>query len=315
MREYGLFGIYLLVCLSPIVPKLVWHYNESLARHTAFFQQGLQLSEETKSPLTYYFEQIGLLYNDYTKGADNFATEGLWGITLDPIIQILSILGIGLAIILVIQKKSDSYWWIIILSWGLLLLVPLVLMYRTTSVWRAYAIVPIVYLLATYSLVQIAKLLKFLTEKYLYSTKGLYKFFLVASFLLYLIFSYQWFSKFFDTYLTKVDGYETHICQYADDQIKKRVQFGSTIYMAEELCFPLITSLYEDNQYQFIPIRAEEPIPNINPGNFLVILNSNRYTGYFREDLQQIAEQLASEHDKELISPPSTTQPVLYFIR
>jgi hypothetical protein len=315
LREYGLFSIYLLVCLSPIVPKLVWHYNESLARHGAFFQQGLQLSEESKSPLTYYLDQIGLLYQDYTRGEGNFAAEGLWGITLDPIIQILSILGVVLAIVLVIQRKSDSYWLIIILSWGLLLLVPLVLMYRTTSVWRAYGIVPIVYLLATYSLVQIAKLLKFVAEKYLISTKGLYKFFLAATFLLYLIFSYHWFSRFYETYLTKVDGYETHICQYADDQIKKRVESGSTIYMPEEMCFPLITSLYEDNEYQFIPIRSEEPIPNINPGSFLIILNSNRYTGYFREDLQQIAEQLANQHDKELLSPPSTTQPVLYFIK
>jgi len=315
LKEYGLFGIYLLICLSPIVPKLVWHFDESLARHGAFFQQGLEMSGESKSPVTYYFDQIDLLYQDYTRGENNFGVEGLWGITLDPIIQFLSILGIGLAIILVIRKMSDSYWLIIILSWGILLLVPLVLFYRTTSVWRSYAIVPIVYLLATYSLVQIAKLLTFVTEKYLYSTKGLYKFFLAASFFVYLILSFHWYTHFFDTYLTKVDGYETHICQYADDQIKKRVPIGATIYIPEELCFPLIESLYDDNQYQFIPLRAEEPKPNIPTGSFLMILNSKRYTGYFREDIQGLAEQIASEHDKELISAPTTTQPVLYFIR
>jgi hypothetical protein len=315
LREYALFSVYLMVCLSPMLPKLVWHFDETLARHGAFLQQGLELSAESKSPVAYYFDQIALLYDDYTRGQNNFGVEGLWGITLDPIVQVLSILGIVLAIVQVIRKKSDSYWLIIILSWGILLLVPLVLFFRTTSVWRSYAIVPIVYLLTTFTLVQIAKLLKFLTEKYLYSTKGMYKFFLIVCLFLYLIFSYRWFNHFFDTYLTKSDGYETRICQYADDQIRKRVQAGSIIYIPEELCFPLITSLYDESQYQFIPIRAEEPKPNINPGSFLIVLNSNRYTGYFREDIQRIAEQLASEHDKELLSPPSTTQPVLYFIR
>ncbi len=58
--------------------------------------------------MSYYFDQIELLYKDYTKGEDNFGVEGLWGITLDPIIQVLSILGIVLAIILVIRKMSDS---------------------------------------------------------------------------------------------------------------------------------------------------------------------------------------------------------------
>ncbi len=315
LRELAIFGAFFLICLSPIVPKLIWYPSESIARHSAFFQQGVEYSQEAKSPLSYYVEQIGLLYQDYTRGKDNFGVEGLWGITLDPIIQVLSILGIILAIVLVIQKRSDSFWIIVFIGWIFLLLVPLVFVYRTTSVWRSYGVLPIVYLLATYALVQIVKLLTFLTQKYLFSTKGLFKFFLSIAFFLYLIFSLPWFSQFLKTYLTKVNGYETRICQYAKDQIDNRVQTGSTIFMPEELCFPLITSLYQDDQYQFVPIRSEEPLPNVTPGTFLVILNSNMYTGYFREDLQKLAEQIASQHDKELLSPATNGQPLLYFIR
>jgi hypothetical protein len=314
LREYILFSIFFVICLSPLLPKVYKYPQESIGRHSDFIQQNINLSGESKSPAAYYFDQMKLLADDFSLGARNFHLEGLWGITLDPAIQVLSILGVLLAIIQVIRKKSTSFWLIIIVSLCTLLLIPFILLYRTTSLWRSYAVLPIVYLLATFSIVQISKFEKFLTQKYLHKKKGVLNFFLAVNAVLYLIISSNWFISYFDTYLTKSTGYETSICQYAALLIDKNIPTGSTVYMPDEMCSPLIASQYEESQYHFVPITPDGPTQIVSAGSYLVLLNSQRY-GYFNESIQKKAEQIAVERNAVLISDPSCTQPVLYFLK
>jgi hypothetical protein len=124
----------------------------------------------------------------------------------------------------------------------------------------------------------------------------------------------SWFVSYFDTYLTKSTGYETSICQYAAQLIDKYVPPGSTVYLPDEMCAPLITVQYEESQYHFVPLTSTGPEQVVNEGSYLVLLNSQR-TGYFNEAIQKKAEQIAVEQNAELVSDPSSTQPVLYLLK
>jgi hypothetical protein len=313
-RGFILFGLFLFICVSPLFAKLIRYPQESIGRHAEFVQQNADLAAESLSPIAYYFEQAKLLVNDFTAGADNFRFEGLWGITLDPIIQALAVAGLGLALLAAIRRKASSYWFIIIFTLGVLLLIPFILLYRTSSVWRSYAILPIVYLLATFSLVQIAKLEARLTQEYVLEKKDRLNFFLTVNFVLYLVLAGSWFASYFDAYLTKSTGYETTICQPTVQLINKHVPAGSTIYLPDELCAPLITVQYEPGQYRFVPITASGPEEIASGGGYLVLLNSQRF-GYYVEALQKRAEQLVAGHDSQLITDPLATQPVLYVLK
>ena len=314
LRESALFCVYFLICISPIFPKIIRYPEQSIARHSDFIQQNITMAEESKSAFTYYVDQIVFLYQDYSKGDKNFLVQGLWGITIDPAIQLLSIIGIFLIIIQVIRKKTDPFWLILFFTFCVLLFIPFVLLYRTASVWRAYVTLPLIYIFAAYSISRGASFFKSITKKN-YDLKGLRKFFLVVTTIIYFMVSIPWFINFSDIYMNKRNIYENAICQYATNFINTNIPRGSTIFMPDELCFPLITILYEDNQYRFISIKTDNPEPVVDPSSYLIIFNSQAHGTYFREDIQHIAEHIITEHPVELVSLQSTSQPVLYMIK
>lgn len=314
MKEFILFSMFFILSLSPLLPKIYWYPQESLGRHSNFIQQNVDRANEASSPTAYYFEQAKLLADDFSAGASNFNQGALWGITLDPVIQVLALLGLFLAIIQVIRKKSTSFWLIIIVSLFTLLLIPFILLYRTTSVWRAYAILPIVYLLATLSIIQISKFEKLLIKKFWLKKKILLGYFLAANVLLYLTLTSNWFGAYFNSYLTKYTNYETSVCQSASLLIDHKIPPGSTVYLPDELCAPLISILYEKSLYNIVPVTSDSSEPITSEGGYLFLLNSQQF-GYFNETVQKKAEHIVAERNAELISDPSSTQPVLYLLK
>jgi hypothetical protein len=314
LREAAIFCTYFFICLSPMAPKLIQYPQLSLGRHIGFFQKNITMAEQATSSLTYYLGQVRLLSQDYFMGAKNFNQEGLWGISLDPAIQLLSILGMLLLIIQIIRKKDDPFWLIIFFTFCTLLLIPFVFLYRTDSVWRAYIILPLVYLFAAYSISHLAKFLKKIAKIY-HHPKGLRKLSLVGITLLYFIVSIPWFVAFSKVYMEKSTGYESTICQYAANLINIDIPRGSTILIPDEMCAPLITVLYNNDQYHFIPITPDNQKPVVEPGFYLIILNSQAYGGYFKENIQKIAEQIITEHAVKSVSAQLTSRPVVYLIK
>lgn len=297
-----------------MAPKLIQYPQLSLGRHIGFIQQNITLSEQAKPPLIYYLSQVRLLSQDYFMGVKNFTGEGLWGISLDPAIQLLSIVGMLLLIIQVIRKKDDPFWLIIFFTFCTLLLIPFVFLYRTDSVWRSYIILPLVYIFATYSISHLTKFLKKIAKIY-WHPKGMRKFFLAGITLLYLLVCIPWYVTFSKAYLKKSNGYETIICQYAANLINIDIPRGSTILMPDEMCAPLITVLFNKDQYHFIPITPDNQKPVVEPGFYLIILNSQAYGGYYRENIQKIADQIVIEHPVKSVSTLSTSRPVVYLIK
>jgi hypothetical protein len=313
-KEAAIFCAYFLICLSPIIPKIIRYPDQSIARHGDFIQQNFSMAEDSKSPVGYYLDQIGLLFRDYFKGDINFQVNGLWGITIDPAIQLSSIFGILLLIVQAIRKRGDFFWLVSIFTFLLLLFVPFVLLYRTESVWRAYVTLPLIYLFASFAISKVATYFKSITKK-IYDLKGLRNFFLVTITVIYFLVSIPWFNNFSEVYLKKRNIYENDICQYATALINSNIPKGSTIMMPDELCVPLITILYDSDQYQFNIIKSDTPEPLVASGSYLIIFNSYAHGGYYREDVQKIAEQIITEHPVKLVSLQSSSQPVLYVLK
>jgi hypothetical protein len=314
LKEIVLFALFFFVCISPLIPKLIQH-PESVARHGEFLQQNVNLSGESKTPLGYYWNQIVLLSQDYVQDNVEFNREGLWGITFDPLVQALSILGILLIIIQVIRKKSDSFWLVVIFTFCVQLFVPFVLLYRTDSVWRAYPILPIVYLFTIYTLYEISRSMKLITKKMFVDRKGLLTIFLTANMTLYFVLNFFWFVDFLSAYTERADMYENTICQTAAELISQNVPKGSTIYMPDEMCFLLVSVLYDENQYHFVNVPLAGPKPNVTSGDYVVILNSQKFSYDFKGDIQAMLLRELSEQQTEMVSLPSDTSPNLYLIK
>ncbi len=315
LRNIVLFFLYFIICISPLVPKLSMYPHESIGRHSGFIEENVVRSEDKQSSTGYYFDQLKLLLDDFTTGEKNFQAEGLWGITLSRASQVLFFLGLILVIVQVIRKKASSYWIIVIVALGTLLLIPFVLLYRTSSVWRAYAILPIITLFVTFTLFQIANFFKFITQKYIFQKKGLLKIYLSTSVILFFLVSINWFGSYFEKYLDKSNGYETRICQYASELINRTIPAGATIYLPDEMCAPIIRVLYTDDQYTFLPITADTNLPEVVKGSFIVLLNSQNYGGYHVSKIQDNSEKIIADTDAALVSEYSSTQPVVYVIR
>jgi len=314
-KEIILFGLFFFVCVSPLFPKLIIH-PESFIRHDEFIQYNLDKSGESETTLGYYLGQILLLGEDYFRGEADYNDQAVWGMTFDPLVQGLSVLGILLIFIQVFRKKCDLFWLVVIFIFFVQLVVPLVLFYRTTSAWRAYPVLPIVYLFAMFALVEISRSMKLITKKMIINRKGLLTIFLAANMALYFMINSYWFYHFFSSYTKTVDRYENTICETAAKIIGQNVPRDTTIYMPDEMCFSLVSILFDENHYHFIAVRSEDPKLNMVSGDYVMFFNSRQYLGPFNSDEieAKILNELG-EQNMELISSHSDSLPVLYLIK
>jgi hypothetical protein len=314
VKEAVLFILFFFVCISPIIPKLI-QSPETLSRHVDFLNQNISLSNESKTPLSYYWNQALLLGEDFSKGNVEFDNQGPWGITLDPMIRTLSLLGILFIIIQTIRKKSDHFWLVVIFTFFTMLFIPFIILFRSTSVWRAYPILPIVYLFAIYGIVEISNLMRIFTKDFIVYRKDLFTIFLTTIMLLYFIINFSWFVKFLSSDTREEVIYENNICQTAAKLIDQHVPSGSTIFIPDEMCIPLISILFNENQYKFIDVRVDDPIASMIPGDYVMILDSWQYPSYFNSDAEVMLQQRLSNLRVETVTQPDAALPILYLIR
>jgi hypothetical protein len=312
-KEIVLFALFFFISMSPIIERLI-QYPDTIARHSEYLQQNLNLSGEAKTPLAYYWDQIILLRTDYTMGEHDFGRQGLWGITLDPLVQALSMIGILLIVIQVARKKRDPFWLVVVFMFCVQLLVPFVLLYRTASIWRAQPIFPLVYLFTVFALVEFSCFMKWIAQWILTNQKGLFTVFMTVNLALYFMINLTWFDHFFSGYAKAEDTYENTTCHMAAKMIAQNVPKYSVIYIPDELCFPLITIRFDEKQYYFVNVQSEDSLAGLMPSNYVLLLNSYKF-GYFLSDIQTLLEREIGARQTETVAPPFDTLPVLYLIK
>jgi hypothetical protein len=312
LEKCVLFSLFFFISISPLGPKLI-EYPQSVSRHGEFLQESISQSEKSNSSIQYYADQFKLMGQDYTSGTNNFGIEVLWDITLDPMMQRLSLLGAILILIQTIRKKSDPFWLVILLVFCLQLLIPFVVLARSTSVWRSLILLPIAYLLTIYCIFEIARFFEYLIVEFVEKRKGLLNYFMLGVLGIYAITTIPWYSAFLSVYGKETTDYGTIICKRAADLIRQDVPIGSTVFIPDEMCRQISTVLFREDQYHIVLVRPEDPIPSATPGDYLILFNSQVFSPY-KANIQFMLQSIVWEKNAQLVSPNAAASPVLYSI-
>ena len=157
--------------------------------------------------------------------------------------------------------------------------------------------------------------MRIFTKDFIVYRKDLFTIFLTTIMLLYFIINFSWFVKFLSSDTREEVIYENNICQTAAKLIDQHVPSGSTIFIPDEMCIPLISILFNENQYKFIDVRVDDPIASMIPGDYVMILDSWQYPSYFNSDAEVMLQQRLSNLRVETVTQPDAALPILYLIR
>jgi len=151
----GIFCISIFITSAPTIAKVIKYPTQSIQRHKSFVAENIVASKSAGSRLSYYSEQFVLVINDFTPALAKYNIRGLWGLTLNYTTYITMILGL----IYIIVKRRNREGVFIVVSF-LIMFAPVVILNRTTSVWREYAFVPTVYIFSAYGMYAIYQVIR-----------------------------------------------------------------------------------------------------------------------------------------------------------
>lgn len=143
-----LFVIYSLTAFMVFSPTLAKIYNypsQSIGRHKNFTNENFDKSKNGGG-FFYYIDQFILGLDDHLYTRNKYDIPGLWGITIEPVITFCFIIGL---LITVFGFRQYPQMLIILLNW-MVMFIPIVVLNRTTSVWREYGFLPSIFILAAF---------------------------------------------------------------------------------------------------------------------------------------------------------------------
>lgn len=235
LKERGmaakLFLVAFVSCIltfAPTIPKILRYPDRSIGRHEKFTMENVEHSvTEGKLLPLYYGEQAMMLFKDFGFRQNAYGVSYLWGITLEPLVTALVLIGA----LTVIAKVFQPFEFLVTAEF-ILMAVPVVILYRATSIWREYGFVPVIYLWAGIGFDTADRILKKLVAgiggaakllPYLYVAM-----FAVSFFAVFRLYQRQYLS--FEPYT-----YETH-CKHVYEMLSGMVQGGETVFFPDELC-------------------------------------------------------------------------------
>jgi len=250
-----IFSITTFMTMSPTIAKIVRYPEQSIKRHQEFLQQNENYSKQS-SGMFYYVDQIKLAASDLQYNQDKYNIVMLWGITIEPIILLFFLLGV-LYMLRHIKYFPNS---IVLLDY-IVMLIPIVVLYRFTSIWREYGFVPSLYIIASlgaYIFLQaVIKVIHFISK---HETRAAAISFAVIA-VLYIA---QWTYYFHNYYLISLKNdpvmYET-VCKNTTTYIEKNIPQQTTLYFPNELCTQLITVVL-DEKYHYTTYNTLEDLQN-----------------------------------------------------
>lgn len=127
---------------SPTIIKIYKYPQQSIARHKNFISENLTYSKH-QSGIYYYIEQLKLGLEDFTYKPEKFNIIVLWGITLEPTVFYFLLIGL----IYSFRHILSPQFLLIILNY-VIMFIPIVVLYRFSSVWREFGFLPTIYILS-----------------------------------------------------------------------------------------------------------------------------------------------------------------------
>lgn len=233
-----MIGFVAFLVFSPTFIKIAKYPTSSIARHKDFINKNVQHSY-TNGGLTFYFNQFEKAFSrfisDYSGYKGHFFPY--WGITIEPLIQVLFIIGL-LYIIFKIKDKKNQ---LLILSF-LVLFIPVVVLERGISEWREYGFFNHIYLFSAIGMWLIFSLCKRLLS-FNPSFQKLVLCLFVGTYLSFFYFNLRKYEKEYVS--TSLYPYENQCGEIAEYLLSKATH-NSRIYLPNEMCQVLISARIGD---------------------------------------------------------------------
>lgn len=272
--------------MSPTIAKVIRYPELSIARHRQFFQQNVEYARNT-TPVGYYLNQIKVTLLNVNYKADKYSTDPMWGVTVEPVVITLSVLG-GLYLLVTLRNIASS---MVLLNY-IVMLIPLVVLFRFTSVWREYATLPAIYIAAALGAHGGLHTAVFVAKTINKKWKNVETLGFVVLIIVYLIqWGYYWHLYYVRVLKKEPVVYET-LCKKTAQYIQKNVLQKKLLLLPQpviphpyHLCSILLPHLLAD-YYPYKLYVATGDIPSKKP-HILVVFTKDKYgerTQYERID-------------------------------
>ena len=302
-KQLLVIGILLLISTfitsSPTFIKIKKRPQFYLGRHQGFLRENVERSQKDQRPLFYYFKQLKSAVEDFNYQPEKFIKIGLWGASLNLIALIALVLGLIFSL-----KNIFLPQYLLILLNFFIMFVPIVIVYRSASLWREYAFLPTLFMLSTIGIDLVSSLLSKIIN--LFTRHALkinfQKVVLLLIFLVYFFFWGKLYSQYYHFHLKKhPDIYESH-CQQTAHYIKDFIPSQTTLLLPDEVCQALILVVLED-QYLYQVYKTPSDLNNLKNGNkyALVYINNLSPNKIKKKSFKQYLEQAGFSYEEKRI--------------
>jgi len=299
------------IVISPTLAKIYKYPDQSLARHKKFTLENVDYSKE-KNGYFYYIEQFKLALGDFSYKKDKFlATNQLWGATLDPISSVF--LPVGLLYVMLNVSKFSSF--LLIISY-LVMFIPVVVLYRFTSIWREYAFLPTVFMLSSMGIFFLAhftsKIWRIIKIPIRLNTSRNAILFSIG--IVYTLIWVNLYINYSSSYAKNVvDTYEWY-CKKIADYIANTVPEQSMLLLPDEMCKDLISiTLLKRFNYQVYNNQNNVPTPFTKKPFVVQVLHSNSLVE--RQDTKVLGEHIETSYQKKVVKDEHGIYGIVYVPR
>jgi hypothetical protein len=282
IKLFFLLILTITLIISPTIVKVCKFPQQSIARHKTFLSENVAYSKNQKG-IFYYLDQLKLGFEDFTYKPEKFNIPALWGITLEPFVYYCFVIGLLYSLLYIMRPP-----FFLILVNYVLMFIPIVVLYRFTSVWREFGFLPTIYMLAAIGLVALQKIISRLIR--LIQSKKTHDYSNIILIIIAVIFFVSWYyfySRYYDNHLKNEPNiYETY-CKKTSDYILKNIKPKTLILLPNEMCNDLIKiSLWDKYNYQSYGSLASLAYAlKTNKHGAIIKISHNLVTNFYTRDL------------------------------
>lgn len=284
------YGTALLLSCSPTFIKIIRFPQISVGRHQNFVSQNrLQTGMPGSNQ---YFGKFTDAVQDFSVNVSEYGDNYLWGVNLEPVQ--LFLLASGLVFVLINLVRSEN---ILTLGQFSIMFIPVVVVYKATSVWREYSFWPSIHVLIALGCGLWLQINQAIWNKWLKELKPLrYTAFIVI--ISAGIISTGWgMGYYYREYLKVPPDTLENQCQDITKTVTRQIAPGSVVLLPKELCNLYISifisdtyKVFEYDSYEeidsyvlrFGKIRVVKVADNYYTGDFQKANNFDAFSGYMR---------------------------------
>jgi Dolichyl-phosphate-mannose-protein mannosyltransferase len=240
---------------SPTIPKILRYPQISIGRHQEFISQSIHSAYSgSHSGIQLYIDRSVDAINEFSYKPEKYGFAGLWGVTLDPLTQVLLIFGLLYVLRFIYRGEM-----LLILLQFVVMFIPIVLIDKSTSVWREYGFIPSVYVISALGFGCIYRFLSSCMKR-IVKSRTLLLFVKLAIVGGICIFSWvtSW-SLYNRNYLAKEPNALETDCKRTVNFIETSVSNDTVVVLPKELC-NLLISIFISNTYKTMEYDSFEDI-------------------------------------------------------